>query len=67
MSLFELLIYQFQMNNCFFDCFLLINLPLSVHFRIRVMDQHKPRTLSPPTSGNTFWVIEAEKGIFFGK
>ena len=27
------------------------------------MDQHKPRTLSPPTSGNTFWQIEAESGI----
>ena len=38
----------------------------SVHFRVRAMDQHKPRTLSPPTSGNTFWVIEAEKGIFHG-
>ncbi|XP_060552412.1 inositol 1,4,5-trisphosphate receptor type 2-like [Ruditapes philippinarum] len=38
-----------------------------VHFRVRVMDQHKPRTLSPPTSGNTFWVIEAEKGIFHGE
>ncbi|KAH3824458.1 hypothetical protein DPMN_126294 [Dreissena polymorpha] len=37
-----------------------------VHFRIRVMDQHKPRTLSPPTSGNTFWTIEAENNIFNG-
>ncbi|WAR13356.1 ITPR1-like protein, partial [Mya arenaria] len=37
-----------------------------VHFRIRVMDQHKPRTLSPPTSGNSFWVIEAENSIFNG-
>ncbi|XP_021341779.1 inositol 1,4,5-trisphosphate receptor type 2-like [Mizuhopecten yessoensis] len=37
-----------------------------VHFRIRVMDQHKPRTLSPPTSGNTFWQIEAESGILNG-
>ncbi|VDI71716.1 Hypothetical predicted protein [Mytilus galloprovincialis] len=37
-----------------------------VHFRIRVMDQHKPRTLSPPTSGNTFWQIEAENGILNG-
>ncbi|CAG2222632.1 unnamed protein product [Mytilus edulis] len=33
---------------------------------IRVMDQHKPRTLSPPTSGNTFWQIEAENGILNG-
>jgi len=30
------------------------------------MDQHKPRTLSPPTSGNTFWQIEAESGILNG-
>ncbi|KAK7504550.1 hypothetical protein BaRGS_00004036, partial [Batillaria attramentaria] len=37
-----------------------------VHFRIRVMDQHKPRTLSPPSSGNTFWQIEAENGILYG-
>ena len=40
---------------------------LLVHFRIRVMDQHKPRTLSPPTSGNSFWTIEAENSIFNGK
>ncbi|KAL5022859.1 hypothetical protein ScPMuIL_002014, partial [Solemya velum] len=38
-----------------------------VHFRIRVMDQHKPRTLSPPTSGNTFWQIEAESGLLNGE
>ncbi|XP_041376656.1 inositol 1,4,5-trisphosphate receptor type 1-like [Gigantopelta aegis] len=38
-----------------------------VHFRIRVMDQHKPRTLSPPTSGNTFWQIEAENSALNGK
>ncbi|XP_078335085.1 inositol 1,4,5-trisphosphate-gated calcium channel ITPR2-like [Crassostrea virginica] len=37
-----------------------------VHFRIRVMDQHKPRTLSPPTSGNTFWQIESENSILNG-
>ncbi|XP_055955374.1 inositol 1,4,5-trisphosphate receptor type 1 [Patella vulgata] len=37
-----------------------------VHFRIRVMDQHKPRTLSPPSSGNTFWQIECENGILNG-
>ncbi|CAL1535481.1 unnamed protein product, partial [Lymnaea stagnalis] len=36
-----------------------------VHFRIRVMDQHKPRTLSPPSSGNTFWQIEAETSILY--
>ncbi|KAH9498185.1 hypothetical protein Btru_007906 [Bulinus truncatus] len=38
-----------------------------VHFRIRVMDQHKPRTLSPPSSGNTFWQIEAETSILYGE
>ena len=38
-----------------------------VHFRIRVMDQHRPRTLSPSTSGNTYWQIEAESGILIGK
>ncbi|KAL4233979.1 hypothetical protein ACF0H5_005634 [Mactra antiquata] len=38
-----------------------------VHFRIRIMDQHKPRTLCAPTSGNTYWIIEAEKGIFNGE
>lgn len=37
-----------------------------VHFRIRVMDQHRPRTLSPSTSGNTYWQIEAESGILIG-
>ncbi|XP_071092410.1 inositol 1,4,5-trisphosphate-gated calcium channel ITPR3-like isoform X4 [Haliotis cracherodii] len=38
-----------------------------VHFRIRVMDQHKPRTLSPPSSGNTFWQIEAENSCLNGE
>ncbi|KAK3085572.1 hypothetical protein FSP39_005468 [Pinctada imbricata] len=34
-----------------------------VHFRIRVIDQHKPRSLSPSTSGITYWQIEAEHSI----
>ncbi|BFZ19740.1 hypothetical protein BsWGS_22779 [Bradybaena similaris] len=38
-----------------------------VHFRIRVMDQHKPRTLSPPSSANTFWQIEAETSTLYGE
>nr|XP_022341734.1 inositol 1,4,5-trisphosphate receptor type 2-like isoform X7 [Crassostrea virginica] len=37
-----------------------------VHFRIRVIDQHKPRSLSPSTSGITYWQIEAEHSILDG-
>ncbi|KAL3860316.1 hypothetical protein ACJMK2_010455, partial [Sinanodonta woodiana] len=37
-----------------------------VHFRIRVIDQHKPKTLSPSTSGITYWQIEAEHSILDG-
>ncbi|XP_064599288.1 inositol 1,4,5-trisphosphate receptor type 1-like [Liolophura sinensis] len=37
-----------------------------VHFRVRVMDQHRPKTLSPSTSGITYWQIEAEHSIIDG-
>ncbi|KAL4234550.1 hypothetical protein ACF0H5_006191 [Mactra antiquata] len=37
-----------------------------VHFRIRVIDQHRPKTLSPSTSGITYWQIEAEHSILDG-
>lgn len=46
------------------DCFHLIS--FLVHFRIRVIDQHKPRSLSPSTSGITYWQIEAEHSILDG-
>lgn len=39
---------------------------VSVHFRVRVMDQHRPKTLSPSTSGITYWQIEAEHSIIDG-
>jgi len=38
----------------------------SVHFRIRVIDQHRPKSLSPSTSGITYWQIEAEHSILDG-
>ncbi|GFO23773.1 inositol 1,4,5-trisphosphate receptor type 1 [Plakobranchus ocellatus] len=34
-----------------------------VHFRIRAIDQHRPKSLSPSTSGITYWQIEAEHSI----
>ncbi|XP_052817063.1 inositol 1,4,5-trisphosphate receptor type 3-like isoform X2 [Mya arenaria] len=37
-----------------------------VHFRIRVIDQHRPKSLSPSTSGITYWQIEAEHSILDG-
>ncbi|XP_029657301.1 inositol 1,4,5-trisphosphate receptor-like, partial [Octopus sinensis] len=39
----------------------------NVHFRIRVMDQHHPKTMSPSTSGNTYWQIESESSILDGE
>ncbi|XP_076449737.1 inositol 1,4,5-trisphosphate-gated calcium channel ITPR1-like isoform X2 [Babylonia areolata] len=37
-----------------------------VHFRIRAIDQHRPKSLSPSTSGITYWQIEAEHSILDG-
>ncbi|XP_060075349.1 inositol 1,4,5-trisphosphate receptor type 1-like [Ylistrum balloti] len=37
-----------------------------VHFRIRVIDQHRPKSLSASTSGITYWQIEAEHSILDG-
>ncbi|XP_071176008.1 inositol 1,4,5-trisphosphate-gated calcium channel ITPR2-like isoform X12 [Mytilus edulis] len=37
-----------------------------VHFRIRVIDQHRPKSLSPSSSGITYWQIEAEHSILDG-
>ncbi|XP_035825085.1 inositol 1,4,5-trisphosphate receptor type 3 isoform X3 [Aplysia californica] len=37
-----------------------------VHFRIRAIDQHRPKSLSPSTSGITYWQVEAEHSIFDG-
>ena len=39
----------------------------TVHFRIRVIDQHRPKSLSPSTSGITYWQVEAEHSILDGK
>ena len=39
---------------------------ISVHFRIRVIDQHRPKSLTPSTSGITYWQIEAEHSILHG-
>ncbi|XP_046366515.2 inositol 1,4,5-trisphosphate receptor type 3-like isoform X5 [Haliotis rufescens] len=37
-----------------------------VHFRVRAIDQHRPKSLSPSTSGITYWQIEAEHSILDG-
>ncbi|XP_059139568.1 inositol 1,4,5-trisphosphate receptor type 1-like isoform X3 [Physella acuta] len=37
-----------------------------VHFRIRAIDQHRPKSLSPSTSGITYWQVEAEHSILDG-
>ncbi|XP_055890997.1 inositol 1,4,5-trisphosphate receptor-like isoform X3 [Biomphalaria glabrata] len=37
-----------------------------VHFRIRAIDQHRPKSLSPSTSGITYWQLEAEHSILDG-
>ncbi|KAK0061845.1 inositol 1 4 5-trisphosphate receptor type 2, partial [Biomphalaria pfeifferi] len=37
-----------------------------VHFRIRAIDQHRPKSLSPSTSGITYWQLEAEHSILHG-
>ncbi|XP_050396213.1 inositol 1,4,5-trisphosphate receptor type 1 [Patella vulgata] len=37
-----------------------------VHFRLRAIDQHRPKSLSPSTSGLTYWQIEAEHSILDG-
>lgn len=37
-----------------------------VHFRVRIMDQHRPKTMSPSSSGITYWEIEAESSILDG-
>lgn len=40
---------------------------ISVHFRVRAIDQHRPKSLSPSTSGITYWQIEAEHSILDGE
>ncbi|CAG5132423.1 unnamed protein product, partial [Candidula unifasciata] len=37
-----------------------------VHFRIRAIDQHRPKSLSPSTSGLIYWQVEAEHSILDG-
>jgi hypothetical protein len=39
---------------------------VSVHFRIRAFDPYNPKTISPSTSGITYWQIEAESSILDG-
>ncbi|RUS87050.1 hypothetical protein EGW08_005203, partial [Elysia chlorotica] len=37
-----------------------------VHFRIRAIDQHRPKSLSPSSSGITYWQVEAEHSVLDG-
>ncbi|XP_076109900.1 inositol 1,4,5-trisphosphate-gated calcium channel ITPR2-like isoform X1 [Mytilus galloprovincialis] len=38
----------------------------NVHFRIRAFDPYNPKTISPTSSGITYWQIEAESSILNG-
>ena len=39
---------------------------LTVHLRVRQMDQSNPKTLFPSTSAITYWQIEMEEGPISG-
>ena len=38
----------------------------AVHMRIRRQDSLRPSTLDPPTSADTYWMIEHEKSTLEG-
>ena len=40
---------------------------VSVHLRVREVDQLVPKSLYPTSSGNTYWQVETESSLLHGQ